>query len=117
MRLIGVSLSLSLRACCSWTRFAWVLAAALRLAMSLAIMLPYILVASERGMTAAMIRFRRPGMWVARLALRAARPSARHWSGAIGFIGSLAGSKPLAPIIGVSVAAWRRKVEFTPTLL
>src|SRR5258708_34869005 len=81
------------------------------------IMLPYILVASERGIIAAMMRFRLPGMWVARLAERAARPSATHCLVAIDFMGILAGSKPLAAIMGVSVAPGEETLTCTPTCL
>src|SRR5579859_7674115 len=43
-------------------------------------MFPNILLTTERGVTAARMRFRRPAMWVARLALRAARPSVAHYA-------------------------------------
>lgn len=52
-------------------------------------MFPDMLLTTERGVIAATIRFMRAAMWVAGLALRAARPSAAHGSGDINVKGKV----------------------------
>jgi hypothetical protein len=78
-------------------------------------MRPYILVASERGTTAAMMRSMRPVMWVARLALSAASASPTHCLVVIGLTNAGAEvARPLAASMGVSVAPGKRTVTWTP---
>ncbi len=74
------------------------------------IIFPNIRLTSARGMTAVMIRFMRPAMCVARLALSAASPSAAHSAGDIILSGSLHRSKPKSEMTGVSVGPGRRTV-------